>query len=406
MEPKTYTTLEAFKPHFNALARGGYLKIMKPTSFKKPYFNAFCRVLVWFFVVLYNLQHLILVIQVRRSTERIVDILFILLTTLNTFGKQLAFNLRVHRIDKIIDVMNGVYFAATNRYHVDIMKENALAMYRILRLYHVAIFTCGILWTIFPLVNRALGENVQFTAYFPFDTAESPTFEIVLAYMSILITLQAYGNVTMDCTIVAFYSQAKTQIKMLRYDLEQLGKIDNIETKFTENIFERSSHIWKALKDEKIKIHSKLVFCVEHYRQIVWFVKEVESIFGEAMTVQFFVMAWVICMTVYKIVGLSIYSAEFVSMGVYLGCMLAQLFIYCYYGTQLKVESESVNTSLYCSNWLSSLPKVRRQMLIMMQYCSKPLTPRTAYVIPMSLETYISVLKSSYSLFTLLNQKH
>lgn len=32
-----------------------------------------------------------------------------------------------------------------------------------------------------------------------------------------------------------------------------------------------------------------------------------EDIFGEAMALQFFVMAWVICMTVYKIVDVSKY---------------------------------------------------------------------------------------------------
>lgn len=36
------------------------------------------------------------------------------------------------------------------------------------------------------------------------------------------------------------------------------------------------------------------------------FTSEVETVFGEAMVVQFFVMAWVICMTVYKIAGVSL----------------------------------------------------------------------------------------------------
>lgn len=35
------------------------------------------------------------------------------------------------------------------------------------------------------------------------------------------------------------------------------------------------------------------------------FVKEIEYIFVEAMLFQFFVVSWVICMTVYKIVGVS-----------------------------------------------------------------------------------------------------
>lgn len=45
--------------------------------------------------------------QVRHSTNLIVDTLFILLTTLNTLGKQTAFNVRTRRIDDIINIING-----------------------------------------------------------------------------------------------------------------------------------------------------------------------------------------------------------------------------------------------------------------------------------------------------------
>uniref|UniRef100_A0A2A4J260 Odorant receptor n=2 Tax=Heliothis virescens TaxID=7102 RepID=A0A2A4J260_HELVI len=111
----------------------------------------------------------------RHSTNLIVDTLFILLTTLNSLGKQVAFNLRARRIDKLIDIINGPVFEATKPYHVEVLKENALVMSQLLTLYHVAIFTCGTMWTVFPIVNRALGEEVQFTGYFPFETSSTIT---------------------------------------------------------------------------------------------------------------------------------------------------------------------------------------------------------------------------------------
>uniref|UniRef100_A0A2A4J3V9 Odorant receptor n=1 Tax=Heliothis virescens TaxID=7102 RepID=A0A2A4J3V9_HELVI len=210
----------------------------------------------------------------------------------------------------------------------------------------------------------------------------------------------------MDCTIVAFYAQAKIQIQMLRYNLEQLVEFDD-PVQISTQLNRRNdlySTSYKDKQQEGLAIQERLKKCVQHYYQILRFAKEVESIFGEAMVVQFFVMAWVICMTMYKIVGLSVYSAEFVSMAVYLGCMLAQLFIYCYFGTQLKVESELVNQSIYCCDWLKLSPRFRRQLLVMMQCSGRPIAPRTAYVIPMSLDTYIAVLRSSYTLFTFLNR--
>ncbi|XP_047019873.1 odorant receptor Or1-like [Helicoverpa zea] len=406
-EAMKYSTFQGFRPHFDALARVGYFKIvLKPLSPQKQFLHNIYRFLSWTFILTYNLQHVIRVVQVRHSTNLIVDTLFILLTTLNSLGKQVAFNLRTQRIDKLINIINGPVFEATKPYHVEVLKENALVMSKLLTLYHGAIFTCGTMWTVFPIVNRALGEEVQFTGYFPFETSSTITFSLALAYMIILITFQAYGNVTMDCTIVAFYAQAKIQIQMLRHNLEQLVEFDDsasINTQYNKRT-DLYSTSYKDEQQERVAIQERLKKCVQHYYQILRFAKEVESIFGEAMVVQFFVMAWVICMTMYKIVGLSIYSAEFVSMAVYLGCMLAQLFIYCYFGTQLKVESELVNQSIYCCDWMKLSPRFRRQLLVMMQCCGRPIAPRTAYVIPMSLDTYIAVLRSSYTLFTFLNR--
>ncbi|XP_026729461.1 odorant receptor Or1-like [Trichoplusia ni] len=404
-ENVNYSTFEGLRPHFDALARVGYFKIaLKPMSHMKLCLHEAYRLASWVLVLTYNLQHLIRVVQVRHSTNLIVDTLFILLTTLNTLGKQVAFNLRSRRIDDVIKIINGPCFAATNAYHVEMLKENAVVMSRLLTFYHVAIFTCGCMWTVFPIVNRALGEEVQFTGYFPFDTTKSPAFELALAYMSIVITFQAYGNVTMDCTIVSFYSQAKVQLRMLRYNMEHLvefGETGKNNAPFNERFYKFT---YEDDEKEKVEIQERLKKCVIHYHQITRFAKEIESIFTEAMVIQFFVMAWVICMTTYKIVGLSIYSAEFVSIAIYLCCMLAQLFIYCYFGTQLKSESDFVNQSIYYCDWLSLSPCFRRQLLIMMQCCFQPIAPRTAYVIPMSLETYIAVLKSSYTLFTFLNR--
>lgn len=50
------------------------------------------------------------------------------------------------------------------------MKEHAQEMSRLLKLYHVAIYVCGFMFGLFPLVNRILGEEVEFTGYFPFHT--------------------------------------------------------------------------------------------------------------------------------------------------------------------------------------------------------------------------------------------
>lgn len=77
--------------------------------------------------------------------------------------------------------------------------------------------------------------------------------------MSILITIQAYGNSTMDCTIVAFYSEAKTQIKILRYNFEKLLSLDNDE-----------GATYADLSDKAKELRNRFVNCAEHYKKIAW----------------------------------------------------------------------------------------------------------------------------------------
>nr|AIT72011.1 olfactory receptor 57 [Ctenopseustis obliquana] len=393
-----YPSFQAFREDFDALALAGYFKIVsKPVSRLKLSLHDAYRTAVWVVVITYNLQHVIMVIQARHSTEQMVNTLFVLLTTLNTLGKQVAFNARSARIDRLVEIIEGPLFASRNAYHEEIMKAHALEMSRLLKLYHAAIYVCGAMFGVFPLVNRILGEEVEFTGYFPFHTNDVLPFALALSFNTIVITFQAYGNVTLDCTIVAFFAHSKIQLQMLRYNLEHL--VDRNWTKLDTKINNTSvPKMFIDIEDAAFGelLRKRIAHCVEHYKIIVWFTNEVETVFGESMVVQFFVMAWVICMTVYKIAGLSLFSAELVTMALYLCCMLAQLFIYCFYGTQVKYESEFINHSLYCCDWLALSPRLRRLLLVLMVRCSRAVAPRTAYIIPMSLETYIAVLRSSY----------
>ena len=87
--------------------------------------------------------------------------------------------------------------------------------------------------------------------------------------MIILITFQAYGNVTMDCTIVAFYAQAKIQIQMLRYNLEHL--VVFADTEKINTLIKRPIQ-YTFYKDEdkaKTELQERLKKCVLHYDQIL-----------------------------------------------------------------------------------------------------------------------------------------
>lgn len=74
----------------------------------------------------------------------------------------------------------------------------------------------------------------------------------------------------MDCTIVAFYAQAKIQLHMLRYNLEQLVVFGVSEKKTAQLIKSPIQYtFYKDKEQEKAELQDRLKKCVLHYDQIL-----------------------------------------------------------------------------------------------------------------------------------------
>nr|QMS80330.1 odorant receptor [Histia rhodope] len=119
------------------------------------------------------------------------------------------------------------------------------------------------------------------------------------------------------------------------------------------------------------------------------------------MLVQFCGSTGIVCAVVYKMTGIP-FNTTFIYLALYLGCLLLELYIYCYYGTLLMNESLLVNDSIYLSNWTSLSPRFRRIILIAMTRWSRPMTPTAAGLVSISLKTFVSVLRLSYSIYTII----
>lgn len=97
------------------------------------------------------------------------------------------------------------------------------------------------------------------------------SFTIALLFNTIVITFQAYGNVTLDCTIVAFFAHSKIQLQMVRYNLEHL--VDRNWAELDTKI--NTASVTKTFKDVEDAafgelLRKRVAHCVEHYKLIVW----------------------------------------------------------------------------------------------------------------------------------------
>ena len=59
------------------------------------------------------------------------------------------------------------------------------------------------------------------------------------------------------------------------------------------------------------------------------------NIFGLAVFLQYSVSSVVLCVSVYELSKMKLFSPEFTTLMLYVTCMLVQIFIYCFYGGEM-----------------------------------------------------------------------
>lgn len=64
-EEPLHSTIQSLKPHFNALARVGYYKVIPQLVGTKLFMHNVYRNIMWILIITYNIQHIIRVIQVN-----------------------------------------------------------------------------------------------------------------------------------------------------------------------------------------------------------------------------------------------------------------------------------------------------------------------------------------------------
>ncbi|XP_060805934.1 odorant receptor 4-like [Amyelois transitella] len=324
--------------------------------------------------------------------DKLARVMFLLLCHVTSIVKQLVFHADARRIDLMVDGFEDPAYGGTSPpgWQRGLLARTAARAARLQRAYAAtALLTC-LLWAVFPAADRARGRPVEFPFWVGIDCTHSVVFSLVLTYSFYVTSLVGIANTTMDAFVATVLYQCKTQLTILRRNLETLT--------------ERAAREAQDREQFDFILNKLFVDCLDHYKKITETLGLLQDIFGTAILVQFAIGGWILCMAAYKLVSLSVFSVEFASMTLFITCILTELLLYCFYGNEVQVESDRLLQSMYSMQWLRAGPRFRRALLVAMERAKRPLRPAAGLIIPLSLDTFLKILKSSYTFYAVLRQ--
>ena len=81
----------------------------------------------------------------------------------------------------------------------------------------------------------------------------------------------------------------------------------------------------------------------------------------------------------------------FVSLIIYLTTMLSEIFLYCYFGSILIDESNSLTDAIYMGEWYTYDIKARRGLITLMERSKGPMVVTAGKILDLSLVTFTTV---------------
>ncbi|KAG5883520.1 hypothetical protein JTB14_019287 [Gonioctena quinquepunctata] len=141
-------------------------------------------------------------------------------------------------------------------------------------------------------------------------------------------------------------------------------------------------------------------YYILHYR----YVDSINHLFTYITLVQYLTSIGVICITMFQSTIMPVTTYYMLRNVTFLLCMVTEIFLYCWYGEEIKMKNSEISQALYDTNWYEAEISEMKTIIIMMERCKKPIQLKVGGVLQLSYDSFILILKKSYSFLTVLRQ--
>ncbi|KAL0851339.1 hypothetical protein ABMA28_007159 [Loxostege sticticalis] len=223
--------------------------------------------------------------------------------------------------------------------------------------------------------------------YFLTDDQRNKYFLYWYLYQTAGMVGTVTNNITSHTLICGLNYMAITQFKILNYNIA--------------NIMLDDDDIRKNIQAKERIYLNKLFKCLRHYEILLEYCQSVQNITSLMIFAQFGLAALTLCLCMYMFL-MPLSEKELVFMGCFTTVMLLDSFVPSLLGSQLTYESNNLRFSAYSSDWYSRSKPFKATLMLLLERARRPVVITGLKMVPLSLETFASIIRTAYSFFTLL----
>ncbi|XP_032691307.1 odorant receptor 46a-like [Odontomachus brunneus] len=345
------------------------------TSFRKrTMYNAY-TVFVILLLFTFMLAQLMDIIFNVDNSDEFADTFYIMLAMVISCCKMTGLLVNRKNIGTFTDILTEKPFIPLETDEVQIRRKFDRTIYNNTLYYTILVeMTCACIAVISLFTDFRKG-NLTYREWTPYNYSCRIVFYVIYTRQLISSTFGSMVNVACDSLICGLLLHICCQLEILECRLRKisLGR-------------------------------SNLRECVRQHERIFKFALLVNEKFKVIIAIQFIVSTLVVCSNLYQLAKVTLDAQSF-PLVLYTCSMLTQILIYCWYGNEVKLKSVQLAPHIFGVEWLSLDKSIKEGMILIMKRALVPIEFSSAYILTMNLESFVSLLKTSYSAYNILQQK-
>ncbi|KAM8721128.1 hypothetical protein ACLKA7_007062 [Drosophila subpalustris] len=148
--------------------------------------------------------------------------------------------------------------------------------------------------------------------------------------------------------------------------------------------------------------YDKLINCIKDHQSLLLLVKTIQDTLSSVVFFQFACTASSLCTLAFYVVFVELNISKLIHMFLNFNAVIIEATVICYAAEEVYFGADQVCTAIYDCNWYSQSIKFQRTLIIMLQRSQRPVIIVASQICPVCMTTFLAVVKTAYSMFTLL----
>ncbi|XP_071631676.1 odorant receptor 46a-like [Temnothorax longispinosus] len=336
---------------------------------KRTMYNVY-TILMCLLLLTFMLPQLMDIILNVNNPDDFTDTFYIMLAMIIASCKIFSLLLNRKNIEMLTDALVEKPFKPLEPNEIEIRQkyDNKVRTYSII--YTILVeMTCGCM-NLTSLFTDFRKGNLAYREWIPYECSDTVYYFTYFRQL-ISLTVASIVNVACDIIICGFLLHIYCQIEILECRMK------------------------KALRNQ-----SELGECVRQHDHIYKFAYTMNEKFRVIIAVQFIASMLVVCSNLYRLAKTTL-SVKYVPLMMYTICMCMQIFIYSWYGNEVKLKSIQFSDKIFGMDWVTADKKVKENLIIIMNRSLMPIEFSSAHI-SVNLDSFVKLLKMSYSVYNIL----